>query len=685
VAAEVWYRKWRPQTFVDTVGQRHVTDTLARAVALGRVAHAYLFCGPRGTGKTTTARLLAKAVNCEHNGEGQPCGHCASCVAIAEGRALDLIEMDAASNRGIDEIRSLREKVGYSPTESRYKVYIIDEVHELTAFAFDALLKTLEEPPPHVIFVLATTEAHKVPETILSRCQRFDFVRIKLADVVGRLRQICEAEGVEADDAALQLIGRRTGGALRDAVNVLEQTVASQGQRLSEDGVRAAIGGRGDARATELVRHLVAKDLPAALTLVAAVCDDGVEPRRFAADVLESLRALLLVRAGAGALLDLSANETERLNELAGTSQVADLLRAAKLIAATDFRADPQSPLPLELAIVEFATAVAQPAAASTAQVAAATQARATPVRPAAAANPPAGATGATPSAAPTAATATRANAEPVAQPAAQPPAARPAPAPARATTLQDRIRRTQSLGQTSTARAESASPQPRVPANPDLASATPRQDQEAAPAAVPATAAIENVSATVAAAGTNEVDVAVAADVVEAASDGAPVVPVLESIHVIAPATEPMGEAIASAASAFDITEAASDAAGVELEAARRRFREIYEQCRKINRTASGYLNSRCDIVDVSNGTVTFAIISEVLAKRAAESSNSQAIADAASKVLGGKYGVAFVVRTDVVSRMETLSDERPSHLLDEAKKNGAVLVSESRWGEQQ
>jgi DNA polymerase III subunit gamma/tau len=153
----------------------------------------------------------------------------------------------------------------------------------------------------------------------------------------------------------------------------------------------------------------------------------------------------------------------------------------------------------------------------------------------------------------------------------------------------------------------------------------------------------------------------------------------------VIAPATEPMGEAIASAASAFDITEAASDAAGVELEAARRRFREIYEQCRKINRTASGYLNSRCDIVDVSNGTVTFAIISEVLAKRAAESSNSQAIADAASKVLGGRYGVAFVVRPDVVSRMETLSDERPSHLLDEAKKNGAVLVSESRWGEQQ
>src|SRR5579859_6073824 len=206
MAAEVWYRKWRPQTFADVSGQDHVTRTLARAVELGRVSHAYLFCGPRGTGKTSTARILAKAVNCASPEAGQPCTRCESCQAVAAGRALDLVEMDAASNRGIDEIRELRERVGYSTTGSRYKIYLIDEVHELTQFAFDALLKTLEEPPPHVVFVLATTEAHRVPETILSRCQRFDFVRVRLADVITRLRQIGDAESVEAEDEALEFI-----------------------------------------------------------------------------------------------------------------------------------------------------------------------------------------------------------------------------------------------------------------------------------------------------------------------------------------------------------------------------------------------------------------------------------------------------------------------------------------------
>src|SRR5579885_2206991 len=219
MAGEVWYRKWRPQTFADVAGQEHVTRTLARAVELGRVSHAYLFCGPRGTGKTSTARILAKAVNCEAPEAGQPCTRCESCQAVASGRALDLVEMDAASNRGIDEIRELRDRVGYSTNGSRYKIYLIDEVHELTQFAFDALLKTLEEPPPHVIFVLATTEAYRVPETILSRCQRFDFNHIRLADIVARLRQICAAEGVQASDEALQAIARRAGGALRDAVN----------------------------------------------------------------------------------------------------------------------------------------------------------------------------------------------------------------------------------------------------------------------------------------------------------------------------------------------------------------------------------------------------------------------------------------------------------------------------------
>src|SRR4030042_3200448 len=196
MSSQVLYRKWRPQTRAEVVGQERVTQTLLNALATGRVAHAYLFCGPRGTGKTSTARALAKAVNCLNNGRGEPCNSCAMCKAISEGHALDLGEIDAASNRGIDEIRDLREKVNFAPNVARYKVYIIDEVHMLTEYAFNALLKTLEEPPPHAIFVLATTEPHDIPLTILSRCQRFDFRRLPSAALVKKLERICENEGV---------------------------------------------------------------------------------------------------------------------------------------------------------------------------------------------------------------------------------------------------------------------------------------------------------------------------------------------------------------------------------------------------------------------------------------------------------------------------------------------------------
>jgi len=360
VAAEVWYRKWRPQTFADVAGQRHVTVTLARAVAQGRVAHAYLFCGPRGTGKTSTARILAKAVNCEANEGGQPCGRCASCIAVTEGRALDLIEMDAASNRGIDEIRNLRDKVGFSPNAARYKVYLIDEVHELTQFAFDALLKTLEEPPPHVIFILATTEAHKVPETILSRCQRFDFVRIKLADVVARLRQICDGEGVTAEDAALEVIARRATGSLRDAVNLLEQAVNAHGAVLTETMARVAAGASQDARAAMLARLTLERRLAEALSLVAEVRDDGVDLRQFTRDVTQHLRSLLLVRAGAAASLDLDADTLRELSNVAEAFPVARILQIARTLTKVDFRADPLSPLPLELAVVECIEAQAE-------------------------------------------------------------------------------------------------------------------------------------------------------------------------------------------------------------------------------------------------------------------------------------------------------------------------------------
>ncbi|HZQ36320.1 MAG TPA: DNA polymerase III subunit gamma/tau, partial [Dehalococcoidia bacterium] len=402
MASEVWYRKWRPQTFADVAGQDHVTRTLARAVELGRVSHAYLFCGPRGTGKTSTARILAKAVNCEAPEAGQPCTRCESCQAVASGRALDLVEMDAASNRGIDEIRELRDRVGYSTSGSRYKIYLIDEVHELTQFAFDALLKTLEEPPPHVIFVLATTERHKVPETILSRCQVYDFVRIKLADVVGRLRQIARAEGLQTDDAALTLIARRATGSLRDAVNLLEQAVAVQGRELSEAGLRAATG-MGDTRARDLLGHLLERRLAPALELVAAVRDDGVDLRQFTRDCVQALRAALLVRASAAASLDLDEETQAGLSALAGEHGAADLARVLRLLMSADFRADPLSPLPLELAIIESVEAAPVAAAQDPARepaVRPAPAASTAPGRPAAAAGGRSAAPPAPPSAA---------------------------------------------------------------------------------------------------------------------------------------------------------------------------------------------------------------------------------------------------------------------------------------------
>ena len=350
---EVWYRKWRPQRFGEVAGQEHVTRTLLNAVASRRVSHAYLFCGPRGTGKTTTARLLAKAVNCEHNEAGEPCTHCASCRGVAEGRALDLIEMDAASNRGIDEIRSLRDKVGYSPTSSAYKVYLIDEVHELTQHAFDALLKTLEEPPPHVIFALATTEAERVPATILSRCQRFDFRRIRLADVVGRLEEICRQEHVLPPEGALDLIARRATGSLRDGVNLLEQVVAACGPHPALEQVREALGMAGDARAFALVRHALAAELAPAFELIAAARDDGIELKQLQRATLGHLRALLLVKAGAEASLDLGEEALAELRACAATAESAAIMRLLRRLSEADFRSDPTSPLPLELALAE--------------------------------------------------------------------------------------------------------------------------------------------------------------------------------------------------------------------------------------------------------------------------------------------------------------------------------------------
>ncbi|TET40290.1 MAG: DNA polymerase III subunit gamma/tau [Dehalococcoidia bacterium] len=355
MTSQVFYRKWRPQTLAEVVGQEHVTKTLSNALKTGRVAHAYLFCGPRGTGKTSTGRILAKAVNCLNGGQGEPCNACALCQAITEGRAMDVVEIDAASNRGIDEIRELRERVRFAPNMARYKVYIIDEVHMLTEPASNALLKTLEEPPPHVLFVLATTEPHKVLPTILSRCQRFDFRRIPQAAMVSRLMGICDREGIRIEPSSLKLIARSATGSMRDAENLLEQLVAYYGPEIELHQVQALLGITGDARARELARHIVNRDITAGLQTINSVTLDGLDLRQFNRELVEYLRGLLLVKAGAEEAIDLAPEAVAELRSLAERASMDHLSKAVKLFRGVDVDFDGFSPLPLELAFVECA------------------------------------------------------------------------------------------------------------------------------------------------------------------------------------------------------------------------------------------------------------------------------------------------------------------------------------------
>ena len=384
--SQVYYRKWRPQSFADVVGQEHVTQTLLNALGTGQLAHAYLFCGPRGTGKTSMGRILAKAVNCQRNGKGEPCNECTVCIGVSEGRALDLIEIDAASNRGIDEIRSLREKVNFVPNESRYKVYIIDEVHMLTKEAFNALLKTLEEPPPHTIFVLATTEAHKLPPTVISRCQRFDFRRIAMAGVVQRLAQICKSEGVEASADALALVARSAGGSLRDASNVLERLAVSLDKRLEPAQVREVLGLGGDEQVRAVALAAVRGDVPGGLTAIGRAAEDGLDMVQFHRRVLETLRDLLLISTGVGESSDLSPEERKSLADASADVSLARVVVAIRAFHRADLRSASPATLPLELALVE-ATAPAPPESALSQSPAPRDAAPAR--RPAAAAPPP--------------------------------------------------------------------------------------------------------------------------------------------------------------------------------------------------------------------------------------------------------------------------------------------------------
>jgi DNA polymerase-3 subunit gamma/tau len=353
MASQVFYRKWRPQKLADVVGQAAVTQTLTNAFKSGHISHAYLFYGPRGTGKTSTARILAKAVNCLSTDKEKPCNECEMCRAITEGSAMDVIEIDAASNTGVDDIRSLREKVNYAPGQAKFKVYIIDEVHMLSNSASNALLKTLEEPPPQVIFILATTEIHKVLPTILSRCQRFDFRRISQSDVVATLEKICQAEGIKTEPEGLRLIARSATGSLRDAENLLEQLTTYYGKEIGLPQVQAVLGITGDERAKELVKHIVNNDVSAGVATINDVNSDGLDLRQFNRELVAYLRQLLLVKTGSTEAVDLTAEDIAELKELADKTTLAQILRAIKLFGQLEIGFDNYSTLPLELALVD--------------------------------------------------------------------------------------------------------------------------------------------------------------------------------------------------------------------------------------------------------------------------------------------------------------------------------------------
>jgi DNA polymerase-3 subunit gamma/tau len=372
--AQALYRKWRPRTFDEIVGQEHVVRTLRNALASGRVHHAYLFAGPRGTGKTTTARLLAKAVNCEApDPADRPCNECAICEAVNNGQLMDLIEIDAASNTGVDDVRELRERVGFRPNMARYKVYVIDEVHMLSNAAFNALLKTLEEPPPHAIFVLATTEPHKILPTILSRCQRLDFRRIPLSAIVDRLERIAEQEGIQADHAALTLVARQATGSMRDAESLLDQLAAYNAGGITVDEVRAALGTGSEEAVVHLTDALAAGDIAQGLTIINAAADQGTDPRQFARQVVQHLRGLLLTRMGSQEVPFHVPEELKgTFRDQAAAFDPRDLARAVRSFndAASEARAAWQPQLPLELAFVEAAMpmkpeAPAEPTAAA--------------------------------------------------------------------------------------------------------------------------------------------------------------------------------------------------------------------------------------------------------------------------------------------------------------------------------
>ena len=355
------YRKWRPNDFDEVQGQDAIVRTLRNEIIYDRIGHAYLFCGTRGTGKTSIAKLFAKAVNCQHPVDGNPCNQCPSCQAINNQSSLDVLEIDAASNNGVDHIREIREQVQYSPVEGKYKVYIIDEVHMLSSGAFNALLKTLEEPPSYVIFILATTEKHKIPVTILSRCQKYDFRRISIDTITSHLTHLMDKEGIPAEEKALRYIARAADGSMRDALSLLDQCIAFYlNQTLTYENVLEVLGTVDTAVFSQLLRSILAQDTIAVLHTVDRMITEGRELSQFLADFLWYLRNLLIIKDQDGAedSLDLSAESIASLREEASLIETNTLLRFIRVLSdlSGQIRTATQKRILLEVGFIRLCT-----------------------------------------------------------------------------------------------------------------------------------------------------------------------------------------------------------------------------------------------------------------------------------------------------------------------------------------
>lgn len=353
------YRKFRPTEFEDVKGQEHIVTTLKNQIKADRIGHAYLFCGTRGTGKTTVAKIFAKAVNCEHPVDGSPCGECSSCRAIADGSSMNVIEIDAASNNGVDNIRQIREEVSYRPTEGKYKVYIIDEVHMLSTGAFNALLKTLEEPPSYVIFILATTEAHKIPITILSRCQRYDFHRISIDTIAARLSDLMLQEKVDVEEKAIRYVAKAGDGSMRDALSLLDQCIAFHlGETLTYENVLEVLGAVDTEVFSRLLRQIIDKNVAAAISILDELVDEGRELGQLVSDFTWYLRNLLLIQSSDDMeeVLDMSQDSIDALKEEAKLISPEVLLRYIRIFSelGNQVRYASQKRIVIEIAIIKL-------------------------------------------------------------------------------------------------------------------------------------------------------------------------------------------------------------------------------------------------------------------------------------------------------------------------------------------